>query len=151
MKIESDVFEARGLIPAKFTCDGENISPALTFNEAPENTQSLVLIVEDPDVPKSIRPDGMWTHWLVWNMPAETAGIAEDGIPDGIVGRNSNGARKYGGPCPPDKEHRYFFKLFALDTMLDLNSGSASKADLEKAMEGHILAEAQLMGRYARK
>ena len=151
MIIKSDAFEDGGLIPAEYTCDGENISPSLMFIGVPENAESLALIAEDPDVPKSIRPDGMWTHWLIWNMPTDMSVVGEGNIPDGVVGKNSRGDRKYGGPCPPDKEHRYFFKLFALDTMLDLDSGSASKADLEKAMEGHILAEAQLMGRYDRK
>ncbi len=150
MIIKSDAFEAGGLIPAKFTCDGENISPSLTFEGISADTKSLVLIMEDPDVPKSVRPDGMWTHWLVWNMPTDISVVGEGNLPDGIVGKNTSGDKRYGGPCPPDKEHRYFFKLFALDAMLDLDPDSATKADLEKAMEGHILAEAQLMGRYDR-
>lgn len=150
MVIQSDVFEPEGLIPAKFTCDGDNVSPPLVFSGVPENAESLVLIIDDPDVPKTIRPDGMWTHWLVWNMPAEIAGVAEGALPEGVIGRNSSGAKQYGGPCPPDREHRYFFKLFALDTILDLDANSVSQADLENAMTGHILAEAQLMGRYDR-
>jgi Raf kinase inhibitor-like YbhB/YbcL family protein len=151
MTITSDVFEAGGLIPAKYTCDGENVSPPLAFAGVPGGTESLTLIVDDPDVPKSIRPDGMWTHWLVWNMPVNMSAIAEGGVPNGVIGQNSGGNKQYSGPCPPDREHRYFFKLFALDTILDLDANSVGKADLERAMDGHILAEAQLMGRYARK
>ena len=150
MTIKSNAFETGGLIPAKYTCDGDNVSPPLVFNGVPEGAKSLVLIMEDPDVPKSIRSDGMWTHWLVWNIPADTVVVAEGSMLNGIVGKNSSGDKEYGGPCPPDKEHRYFFKLFALDTMLDLNADSASKTDLEEAMIGHILTEAQLMGRYNR-
>jgi Raf kinase inhibitor-like YbhB/YbcL family protein len=150
MTISSSAFKEGELIPAKYTCDGQNVSPSLTFMGIPENTESLVLIVDDPDVPKNIRPDGMWTHWLVWNIPADISVVGEGNTPEGVVGRNSSGDKKYTGPCPPDREHRYFFKLFALDTILDLDASSVSKTDLERAIEGHVLAEAQLMGRYNR-
>ncbi len=106
--------------------------------------------MEDPDVPKNIRPDGMWDHWVVWNIPPETKIIPEGSIPPGIVGKNSRGDLAYGGPCPPDREHRYFFKLFSLDTLLNLPN-TAIKKDLETAMQGHILSQTELVGRYARK
>lgn len=150
MKISSSSFDHEGSIPSKYTCDGENINPPLEIREVPEGAQSLVLLMDDPDVPRSIRPDGMWDHWTVFNIPALTAIIEENSVPAGVVGLNSSGANKYGGPCPPDREHRYFFKLYALDTMLGLAADS-SKTDVEKAMEGHILAEAVLLGRYERQ
>lgn len=149
MQILSSAFENEGLIPSKYTCDGENINPPLEIREVPDSARSLVLLMDDPDVPRSIRPDGMWDHWTVFNIPASTAMIEENSVPAGVVGLNSSGAGKYGGPCPPDREHRYFFKLYALDTMLDL-SASATKADVEKAMDGHINAEAVLVGKYNR-
>lgn len=150
MKITSSVFENNGIIPAKYTCDGENISPPLQISGVPAGAKSLALIMDDPDVPKNLRPDGMFDHWVVWNIPANTSVILEGVVPTGAVGKNTGGDARYTGPCPPDREHRYFFKLYVLDTMLSLAAG-ASKADLEKAMEGRVLAKAELMGRYARK
>lgn len=150
MKLISSVFEANGMIPETYTCDGKNINPALAWNGEPEGTVSFALIMEDPDVPKSIRPDGMWDHWVLWNIPKETREIQEGETPAGITGRNTSGKNAYQGPCPPDREHRYFFRLYALDTMLDLEPG-ADKKDLLDAMRGHVLAEAELMGRYERK
>ena len=164
MRLESPIFEHKGSIPSKYTCDGENISPPLKISGVPEGAKSLVLIMDDPDVPKSIRPDGMWDHWLTWNIPPETAEIPEGqdlpALPDRqaggrqgrwVVGKNTGGSFGYRGPCPPDREHRYFFKLYALDTTLDLPADTTTKADLEKAMEGHILSQAELMGRYNRQ
>jgi Raf kinase inhibitor-like YbhB/YbcL family protein len=151
MTISSDAFQNDGLIPAKYTCDGESISPPLTFTGVPANARSLAIIVEDPDVPKSIRPDRTWTHWLVWNIPTDVSVIGEGNVPDGVVGKNSSGKREYGAPCPPDKEHRYYFRLFALDTELTLDPESVDMVGLEKAMEGHVLVQTQLMGRYTRK
>ena len=150
MKLESSVFRHEGSIPLKYTCDGENISPPLKISDVPEGAMSLVLIMDDPDVPKDIRPDGMWDHWLVWNIPPETTEILEGEEPKGVIGKNTGGRFGYGGPCPPDREHRYFFKLYALDTMLDLPAETTTKADLEAAMQGHILDQAELMGRYNR-
>lgn len=150
MKFESTAFEHEGSIPSKYTCDGENISPPLKISDVPEGTKSLVLMMDDPDVPKSVRPDGVWDHWLVWNIPAETIEIPEGKEPAGVVGKNTGGKFGYQGSCPPDKEHRYFFKLYALDTMLELSAGTATKKDLEKAMEGHIIGQTELMGRYNR-
>lgn len=149
MKIESPDFKNNEKIPVQYTCDGDDLSPALAFSEIPKNTKSLVLIVDDPDVPKSIRPDGFWTHWIVWNIPPDATGLAvEERI--GVEGKNTGGAVGYQGPCPPDREHRYFFRLFALDSMLDLPFGS-DRSGLENAMAGHVIDEAHLIGRYERK
>ena len=146
MKIESSSFSQNSLIPAKYTCDGENINPPLRVTGVPEGTTSLALIVDDPDA-----VNGTWTHWTVWNISPDTTEIEEGTIPlDGIEGDTSFGEPGYGGPCPPSGEHRYFFKLYALNTMLDLESG-ASRAELEKAMEGHVDDTAQLVGLYSRE
>ena len=145
MKIESPVFEGNKSIPSKYTCDGEDINPPLKFSQIPEDAKSLVLIVDDPDA-----PGGTWVHWTVWNIAPETEEIKEEdalqGAVEGITDFKKPG---YGGPCPPSGTHRYFFKLYALDTSLALDS-SAKKEDIEKAMEGHILAQAQLIGLYQR-
>lgn len=150
MNLESSAFEYEGKIPPKYTCDGEGISPPLQISGVPENAKSLVLIMDDPDVPKNLRSDGMWDHWLVWNIPPETTEIAEGESPRGVIGKNTGGKAGYGGPCPPDREHRYFFKLYALDSMINLPPETATKKDLEQAMEGRILGQAELMGRYDR-
>jgi Raf kinase inhibitor-like YbhB/YbcL family protein len=149
MKISSPQFVHKGKIPSKFSCDGANINPELHFEEVPAETISLVLIMDDPDVPKSLRADGMYDHWVVYNIPPHVKKIEENKQPPGIQGKNTAGAQKYTGPCPPDREHRYFFKLYALDKMLDLPAG-ATKKEVEKAMEGHLLAKAELMGTYVR-
>ena len=151
MKLESPVFEHEGIIPAKYTCDGGNINPPLKISEVPEGAKSLVLIMDDPDVPKNLRPDGMWDHWLVWNIPPATMEIPEGQEPAGVVGKNTGGSFGYRGPCPPDREHRYFFKLYALDTMFDLSPETTTKSDLEAAMQKHILSQAELRGRYNRQ
>lgn len=150
MKIESPAFENGASIPARFTCDGGNINPSLIVKAVPENVQSLVLIVDDPDVPRSIRADGLWVHWIVFNIPPGITLVKEGESPPGVEGTNTGRKKGYTGPCPPDKEHRYFFKLYALDTMLDLTSG-ATKEDIEKAMENHVLAQAALVGVYERE
>ncbi|MEJ2100242.1 MAG: YbhB/YbcL family Raf kinase inhibitor-like protein [Desulfobacterales bacterium] len=149
MKLTSSAFLHEKKIPAKYTCDGENVNPALSISEVPEGTQSLTLIMEDPDVPRNLRKDGMWDHWVVFNMPAELHEIQEGNEPQGTAGVGTSGETGYFGPCPPDREHRYFFKLFALDTKLDLPEKS-TKAAVQNAMEGHILEQTELMGRYAR-
>lgn len=149
MKIESSAFKEGQAIPLNYTCDGEDKIPPLTFADIPSEAKSLALIMDDPDVPTSVRPDGVWDHWIAWNIPPTTAQITEGEEPSGVIGNNTGEKSGYMGPCPPDKEHRYFFKLYALDTMLDLDQGT-SKQELEKTMEGHILAQAQLMGRYNR-
>jgi len=150
MKIEATAFLHNESIPSKHTCDGEGVSPELVFSSVPEDAQSLVLIMEDPDVPKAIRDDGMWDHWLMWNMPADTERIGEGETAPGTVGKNTGGNFEYGGPCPPDREHRYFFKLYALDSDLSLDP-QATKAALIDAMEGHILDSAELIGLYNRQ
>ena len=144
MTISSSAFSDGQSIPAKYTCDGSDTSPAMAFASIPAGAKSLALVVDDPDA-----PGGTFDHWIVWNIPPNTTTVAEGQSPKGIAGRNGFGNSGYGGPCPPSGEHRYFFKLYALDTTLNLQP-SSRKADLEKAMKGHILAEAQMMGRYRR-
>lgn len=151
MKITSPAFGYNQSIPAKYTCDGENINPPLIFSDAPVEAKSLALIMEDPDVPKHIRPDSMWDHWLVWDIPAGTKEIKEGAQPEGVMGKNSGGGSVYAGPCPPDREHRYFFKFYALDISSLHLSNDASKKELQKAMNSHILAEAELIGLYQRQ
>ncbi len=149
MKLGSPMFEQEGKIPSKYTCDGENISPPLTISDVPTEAKTLALIMDDPDVPKNLREDGMWDHWVVFNIPVSLCDIKEGEEPEGTHGVGSGGNLDYFGPCPPDREHRYFFKLYALDTELDLQE-KATKQQVEEAMEGHIIANAELMGRYER-
>ncbi|HEX6269998.1 MAG TPA: YbhB/YbcL family Raf kinase inhibitor-like protein [Anaerolineales bacterium] len=150
IELKSDAFTHEATIPAQYTCTGSNISPALTWGEPPEGTQSFALIMDDPDAPM-----GTWVHWVLFNIPASARGLAE-AIPSGetlsdggMQGTNSNGNIGYNGPCPPSGTHRYFFKLYALDEMLGLSAG-ADKGELLKAMEGHTLAQGELMGTFSR-
>lgn len=146
ISITSPSVQAGGDIPAKFACDGTNVSPELHISAAPNEAKSLVLIVDDPDAPR-----GLFTHWIVWNIDPKTTRIAETSAPSaGIQGTNDFGKRNYGGPCPPSGTHRYFFKIFALDTKLELKPG-ARRAELDAAMRGHVLAQGELMGRYSHK
>ncbi|MBU6383427.1 MAG: YbhB/YbcL family Raf kinase inhibitor-like protein [Verrucomicrobia bacterium] len=147
MKLTSSAFQEGGIIPSVYTCEGKNCNPPLTISGVPPHAQALVLIMDDPDVPKTLRPDGMYDHWVVINMPPETKNIVEARKPPGMEGKNTGGQNQYVGPCPPDREHRYFFKLYALDQKLSLRAG-CTKKEVEQAMEGHILAKCQLMGRY---
>ncbi len=149
MKLISQAFEYEGKIPSKYSCDGENVNPPLTISEVPAKAQSLVLIMDDPDVPQSVREDGMWDHWVVFNIPPDTKDIPENQEPRGTAGLGTNGKTGYFGPCPPDREHRYFFKLYALDSKLDLPEGT-DKLTVEKEMQGHVIDQAVLMGRYER-
>jgi Raf kinase inhibitor-like YbhB/YbcL family protein len=149
MNLKSRSFKHGGPIPSIYTCDGEEINPPLEWTDVPKEAKSLVLIMDDPDVPESVRKDRMWDHWVVYNIPPTAGGIAENSPPPGVVGKGTGGKMAYQGPCPPDREHRYFFKLYALNTTLSLPPG-ATKPDVEKAMKGHILAEAVLMGKYDR-
>jgi hypothetical protein len=142
MKLNSPDFEYGGKIPSKFTCDGDDVSPTLLIKEIPDNTKTLALIVDDPDA-----PSGTWLHWLVYDI-SPVSEIQEAAVP-GKQGMNNFGKKDYGGPCPPSGEHRYFFRLNALDDELNLEEG-ASRQDVEKAMSGHVLAEAELMGLYER-
>ena len=148
MKITSSAFSDGALIPIKYTCDGDDISPPLVWSDIPENTASFVLINDDPDAPV-----GTWDHWILFNLEGKTTELAENvdlsKLAGVQLGHNNWRRNDYGGPCPPYGTHRYFFKLYALDMKLDLPAGS-SKQDIEKAMAGHILAEAELLGRYKR-
>jgi Raf kinase inhibitor-like YbhB/YbcL family protein len=148
MKLSSPAFCNGAIIPSQHTCEGANINPPLQIDDVPIATKSLVLIMEDPDVPKSIRPDGTWNHWILFNIPPSAHRIASLQKPEGgISGKTTFGCTGYGGPCPPDREHRYFFYLYALDQMLPLREG-ASKQEVLVAMKGHIIDKAELMGRY---
>lgn len=150
MRIASPAFEENGTLPTAYTCDGAGVNPPLTFADVPKEAQSLVLIVDDPDVPKDRRPDGLFVHWVLWNIDPAVLGIEENSVPQGAIeGITTRGETGFVGACPPDREHRYFFKLYALDTRLGLYA-MAGKDELEKAMEGHILASATLVVRYDR-
>jgi Raf kinase inhibitor-like YbhB/YbcL family protein len=150
MKLISKAFQNEGKIPVKYTCDGENINPPLSISDVPKEAKSLVLIMDDPDVPTNLREDGMWDHWIVFNMPVDVQEISEGSEPSGTPGKGTNGETGYYGPCPPDREHRYFFKIYALDSKLDLEKG-VDKPTVEKAMKDHIIEKDVLMGRYERK
>lgn len=155
MKLTSSAFTQGSSIPQQYTCDGDNnVNPPLTIADVPEGTKSLALIMDDPDVPKALRPDGVFDHWVLFNMPPTTTSIPEGGSIVGNMGANGAGQNTYTGPCPPTEyepsTHRYFFTLYALDSTLALESG-ASKKEVLDAMEGHILEQAQLMGTYSRK
>lgn len=151
LRITSLDFSEGEVIPKKFTCDAQDVSPKLEWKEPPANTQSIALIMDDPDAPA-----GTWVHWVLYDVPADAREL-----PEGVAkqeqlasgarqGRNDFGKVGYGGPCPPPgKPHRYFFKLYALDARLGLKAG-ATKAELERAMKSHILAQAQLIGKYGR-
>ncbi len=146
LTITSPAFTDKGIIPARFTCDGQDVNPSLEWSTTPIGTRALALIMDDPDAPV-----GTWVHWVVWNIRPDTPQIKENSVPDGAFqGLNSWKRNAYGGPCPPSGTHRYFFKLYALDITLDLPR-TATKAELELAMQGHILAQGELMGTYQRK
>ncbi len=147
--VRSPAFAHEEFIPSKYTCDGENISPPIAIDNIPKETISIVLIMEDPDVPKNIREDGMWNHWVVFNIPPSSGRIGEGEEPNGVHGITTSNTLKYEGPCPPDGEHRYFFKVYALDSILRLNEG-ATKDEVLETMKGHILSTGELIGKYAR-
>lgn len=151
MHIQSKVFQQNEMIPSKYTCDGINVSPPLEWSEFPSETKSFALICDDPDA-----PSGTWVHWVLFNIPLTITQLPENfllknksikGIPGG---RNDFGKMEYGGPCPPGGIHRYFFKIYALDTFLNEKEGISANS-LLKAMEGHVLAKGDLMGKYSRK
>jgi len=150
IKVTSTAFKDGEIIPKQYTCDGNDISPPLTWSGAPQETKSIALICDDPDAPM-----GTWVHWVLFNLPpasnALPAEVSSAKVLDNGAKHGKNDFRRfgYGGPCPPGGTHRYYFKVYALDSMLDLDVG-IMKADLVKAMQGHILAEGQLMGRYKR-
>lgn len=154
LTLSSDAFEEGGMIPLKYTCEGDNTNPELIIEDVPEGTQSLALIMDDPDVPKALKPEGVFDHWVVFNIPPDVSKIPEGGPVPGTQGSNGAGKSGYTGPCPPlqyePSEHRYIFRVYALDEELDVPPG-AHKAQLERAMEGHILNEARLVGRYRKQ
>lgn len=150
LQITSPVFEHEGKIPSVYTCEGEDISPPLVWSGAPAGTLSMALIVSDPDAPDPHAPKMVWDHWLLYNLPADSNGLPEaaSSLPAGTLGGLNSWKRTgYGGPCPPIGRHRYFFRIYALDTALP-DLGKPNRLQLEQAMEGHILGEATLMGTY---
>lgn len=152
LTISSSAFEHNGEIPSVHSCEGEDTSPPLKFSSLPKGTKSLALIVDDPDAPDPKAPKRTWVHWVVYDLPPDTSTIAAGGpLPKGArVGANDWGKQAWGGPCPPVGRHRYFHKLYALDIELG-DLGACTKADLEKAMKGHVLAHAELIGTYQKK
>jgi Raf kinase inhibitor-like YbhB/YbcL family protein len=153
LTLTSTAFQANSAIPSKYTCDGTQVSPPLSIAGAPEGTQSFVLILEDPDVPKQLVPTGVFVHWVLFNIPGSLTEITE-GAQVGTAGANGAGKNAYAPPCPPTQyepsEHRYIFTLYALDANLSLKAG-ASKDEVMKATQGHILAQSQFIGRYKKK
>jgi Raf kinase inhibitor-like YbhB/YbcL family protein len=145
MKLTSPAFKNNSMMPSEYTCDGDGVSPELSIADVPNNAKSLVLISDDPDAPA-----GTWDHWVMFNIPPETKVIGKDSEPDGVAGKNSWGKTGYGGPCPPSGTHRYFFKLYALDTILSLKEG-ATKKEIEKAMQGHIIEKTEIIANYKRQ
>ena len=142
MRLSSPDFVDNGLIPRTFSCQGEDVNPALNISDVPKTAQSLALIVDDPDAPM-----GTWVHWVVFDIPVSMSRIERDSVP-GIEGANDFGRLNWGGPCPPSGTHRYFFKLYALDKKMDLGGSWVTKKSLLDSMEGHVLAEAQTIGLY---
>lgn len=152
LKITSAAFADKAAIPAKYTCEGEDVSPPLAWSGVPAGTKSLVLIVDDPDAPDPKAPRMTWVHWVLYDLPPTSTGLAEgvtgDALPSGTkVGLNDWKRADYGGPCPPIGRHRYFFKLYALDAALS-GLSQPTKAKVEAAMRGHVVGEAQLVGTY---
>jgi Raf kinase inhibitor-like YbhB/YbcL family protein len=144
--VTAQAFQEGGLIPDRFSRNGQNVNPKLRIEGAPENAKSLVLIIDDPDAPA-----GVFTHWLVWNINPKTGDISEGSLPNGAVqGTNDFPGRGYDGPQPPSGTHRYYFKIFALDTTLNLRPGAKRDA-VDEAMKGHVVGQGQLMGRYSKK
>lgn len=145
IKVSSTAFYHNDFIPQKYSCDGEDINPPIKIENVPVEAKSLVLNVDDPDAPM-----GTWNHWLMWNIDPQINEIQENSVPGGaVLGTNDFGKLEYGGPCPPSGVHRYFFRVFALDTMLNLPAG-AKRSELEKAMENHLIDQGELMGKYQR-
>jgi Raf kinase inhibitor-like YbhB/YbcL family protein len=147
MKIESNVFQNGGEIPRKYGYKKDNVNPTLIINDVPADSKSLALIMDDPDAMGAVGK--VWVHWVVWNIDPSTNEIKENSVPsNSIQGKTDFGEIAYGGPAPPDKEHTYLFKLYALDNQLSLDEGS-TKSQLEEAMKNHVIAESKLEGRYA--
>jgi Raf kinase inhibitor-like YbhB/YbcL family protein len=154
-RFTSKAFAHQGEIPIRYTCEGEDVSPPLAWSDPPEGTKSLALIVDDPDAPDPASPKMVWVHWVLYNIPPDAGELPEAAdaaaLPKGTrAGKNDWKRDDYGGPCPPIGRHRYFHKLYALDTVLP-DLGSATKAELEKSMEGHVLGQAELVGTYQKR
>lgn len=151
MRIRSTAFGHNQPIPARYTCEGEDVSPPLIFEEVPAKAKSLVLIVDDPDAPDPKAPQRTWVHWVLYNLPPDLPGLDEGAPtpPRAAVGMNDWQRNAWGGPCPPVGRHRYFFKLYALDTVIDEREG-LTKLDITEAMIDHVIAQAELVGTYAR-
>ena len=152
IQITSPAFQPGGSIPSKYTCEGQDNSPPLAWSGAPANTKSFALIVDDPDAPDPAKPQRVYVHWVVYNLPVTTTSLPQNaskkGVPKGgVQGKNDWGKAEYGGPCPPIGRHRYFFKLYALDTEL-AGLSSPTKADIERAMKGHMVDSGELIGTY---
>jgi len=150
LTLTSPAFADGGSIPSQFTCQGKDVSPALAWSGAPAGTRSFALVVDDPDAPDPKAPKMTWVHWVLYDLPAGASGLPESAGPKPHGARDGTNDWKrtgWGGPCPPIGEHRYFFKLYAVDVLLG-DQGALTKPQLEKALEGHVLAKAQLMGRY---
>lgn len=151
MRIVSSAFAHNQRMPSKYTCDGEGINPPLIFSDVPEAAKSVVLLMEDPDVPTNLKADGMWDHWVVYNIPPVVTTVEEGKNPEGFVGLNTSGGAAYQAPCPPNGQHRYFFKFYALDTKLEFDDPSkVTRKMVEGAMNGHIIESAELIGLYSR-
>ncbi len=155
LTLTSSAFSHNGEIPTRYTCEGDDISPALSWTDVPAGTESLALIVDDPDAPDPSAPRMTWVHWVLYNIPANAGGLAEAVAAQDLPGGTKEGLNDwkrtgYGGPCPPIGRHRYFHKLYALDVTLP-DRGHATKAQLEKAMKGHVLAQTELIGTYQKK
>lgn len=152
LTITSSAFDAGASIPAAFTCEGDDLSPPLAWSGVPAGAKSLALVIEDPDAPDPAAPQRIWTHWILYNIPPGAAGLQQgagrEGLPEGArEGRNDWKNKGYGGPCPPIGRHRYFHKLYALDALLP-DLGDPTRAQLEQAMRGHVLEQAELIGLY---
>jgi len=152
LKITSSAFQPGGAIPSKYTCEGQDVSPPLAWSGVPSNTKSFALIVDDPDAPDPAKPQRVYVHWVVYNTPPTATSLPENaskkGLPKGAVqGKNDWGKAEYGGPCPPIGRHRYFFKLYALDIELT-GLSSPTKADVERAVKGHVVDSGELVGTY---
>lgn len=151
MTITSSAFANNSTIPSKYTCDGEGINPPLTFSHVPNGAKSLVMLMDDPDVPKNLKPDGVFDHWTIYNIDPKITEIKEGSIPPGTQGLNGAAQEKYYPACPPDRQHRYFFKLYALDTTLDFSDPSkVTKEMVIEKIQGHVLEQAELIGLYNR-
>ena len=153
MRIESSAFTHQGEIPAKHTCEGQDSSPPLAWSGAPAGTQSFALIVDDPDAPDPAAPKRVWVHWVIYDLPPSVTSLAEGATHAPVGARDGTNDWKrigYGGPCPPIGRHRYFHKLYALATVLG-DRGPLTKAELEAAMQGHVLASAELIGTYQKR